>query len=68
VTDQKPGVTLGYSKVKGQYHVEEIRSNKPTVTYATGRMLRVDDWLNPTDANSLGLVADLIVRPYRLDA
>lgn len=33
MADQQAGVTLGYSKSKRLYHVEEIRGNRPVATY-----------------------------------
>ncbi len=68
MADQKPKVTLGYARSKGLYHIDQIEGNKPMVTYTSERTVRVGDWLDETDAENLGLTADLIVRPYRLDA
>ena len=75
MADQKPTVTLGYSMSRGEYYVDQIQGNRPTVRFTGTRIYegvrqardaRVGVWLSGAEAECLGDVADLIVRPYRL--
>lgn len=77
MADQKPKVTLGYAQSKREYYVSEIAGNRPTVRFIGARVYQgvrqarhacIGDWLSEAEAGDLGEVADLTVRPYRLDA
>ncbi len=76
---QKPKVTLGFkpyrgsfgTDIQGTYEVMVIAGSKPTVEYrynttpAMTGVARVGTVLSELEATSLGLVADLIVKPYK---
>ena len=79
MTDRQSGGTLGYSKSKGQYHVDEIRGSWPTASYqhstggTTGPVqvetitVHVGDWLSEREVEALGARTHLTVKSYRLD-
>ncbi len=60
---QKPKVTLAYSKSKGNYYVDQIRGNRPTVDLPGGPV-RIGDWVSDADCQTLGLTADLTIKAY----
>ena len=71
MADQKPKVTLGYSKSKKEYLVEQIEGSRTTVPFGRGddaNLARIGRWFSEADTDSLGQEADLVVRAYRLDA
>ncbi len=72
--DHVAEVVLGYSRSKGQYHVDEIRGSWPTANYQCSASVpdqtvtvHVGDWLEEGEAGHLGARTHLIVRPYRAE-
>ncbi len=62
-------VTLGYSRSKGEYHVDEIRGHFPYVPHrGEPSPIRVGIWLTEVQACDLGTTVTLVVRPYRAEA